>query len=665
MRRALSLCILLLLVAACAAPPAPAAPADAALRQGDALPPLAPIDPAGAPDLAPIARWGVGALRSAALAPDGGTLAVGTELGVILYDMPDLGRRRALLGPPAEALAFTPDSRTLAIAQGDGRVALLDLAADAPPALIAAAPPRRSLLERLLNFPSFGGIAPAIAFSADGAALATMTPAGVVELWDHAAGRRLGRLALEDEYAPALAFAPDGALLIGQTIHDAEGMMRSAQVVRWNPQQGQGVEPLVALDESVGSLAVSADGGMLVVIDARGRALRWSLPDGAPLDPLAAEAGTFAPDGRTVATIGPDDQAQIWDLTTGQLLQTLLPATAGSYASRIAYDGRTLLLLGDDGALLHWDAATGTMRDRRRLAGFLGAIEALAYSPDGKSLALGTERGVLLLDSADGRVIARIDDRSGAADLAYSADGSLLAVRHHSGGVTIWRLPERVLQATLTLPDAWVEATAFAPDGSAVATGVDERNRLILQRAADGAELWAADNAHREKIRAIAFTPDSRTVITTAWDGRIKLWDAQNGQVQADLDARSSSIGMTLVEALAISPDGSRLALMRATQGIDLWDLDRRQRVGSLRGVGIISAIDALAFAPAGDVLAGIGSYTAPLVLWDVATRERLVSLELPGAAQRRLAFAPDGTRLAVSGSDGAVWIFGVAPPPP
>jgi WD40 repeat protein len=251
-----------------------------------------------------------------------------------------------------------------------------------------------------------------------------------------------------------------------------------------------------------------------------------------------------------------------------------------------------------------WDAETG-----HRVATHLGrsgGVLSLVFAPGGQRLVAIQGRELVLWEVAPWHERRLEGPRPLASALAFSDDGARLAAADFED-VTLWDLTGSRPRACWTRQDGAV-SLAVAPGGAVVASG-----------GADGAiRLWDAATGqprgglrgHTAPVLAMTFAPDGTTLASAEFRGAVKFWD-----VEAQTERATLRMGGEEVSALAFAPNG-RILAVAVGRAVQLWDVDTGHRVARLEGHG--GQVKCLAYSPDGRLLAS-GSYDQTVRLWDTA----------------------------------------------
>ena len=289
----------------------------------------------------------------------------------------------------------------------------------------------------------------------------------------------------------------------------------------------------------------------------------------------------------------------------------------------------------------------------------------LAFSPDGKTLALGTwSSTVKLIELSTGKELpAPARHKDWVSSVAFSADGKLLVsaggsefkpARNNSqtsGEVKLWDVAARQELGPLTGHTSKIMSATFSPDSQTLATASADRTVRLWDVATRKERAVLA--GHADAVWCVTLTPDGKTVASASWDRTVKLWDAATGKERGTLKGHEDE-----VLAVAISPDGKTLASGSADWTIRLWDLTTEKERAVLKGHQ--GAVNSLAFSPDGATLA-TGSGDETVRLWDVATAKERATLRGHGSGISAVAYSPDGRALASAGMDDAVRLWELA----
>ncbi len=335
----------------------------------------------------------------------------------------------------------------------------------------------------------------------------------------------------------------------------------------------------------------------------------------------------FSPDGRFLAVLGGGKPVDVLDADTLESVATL-PETAGKGRVAFSPDGRLLALAardtvvlretatwqavsaltGDDGALLRWEMSRDGRAVDRHRAQH---VTSLAFHPEGNTLAVGSVRTTVALWSVEtASIVARLNiSRSAfATDLHYSGDGRFLLGATSGAGIALW--------------------SDVSPDARFVKRpGTDWPEAVSLAFSRDSQRALVGDGQARLRI-----------IDTATLDERILL------APDFGPDPPRIQSGLNRLDTLAWHPDGDRLAGAIPRSSIVVWnapDYSVRTRVYGYRQ----DLPNALYLPELDRVVTGFDS--TAICSWDARTGELVGALQF-GSAIDDLAAHPDGSRIAV-----------------
>ncbi len=605
-----------------------------------------------------------------AASPDGALLVVSDPYGYPLHEEKMIvieaqtGLERAVLQPRGNqfnaAPVFSPDGRRLAVAYL-GQIGVWDVATAV----------------EIQTIPAHGR---GCAFTADGEALIVIDDDGAnknaeIQFWDIRTRARMRSFGLSGSSHSPLAVSADRALVavvidIGMP---ANGPLEQRVEVRELASGRLRFQLPVALLQADGGLAFSPDGALLAV-SAYDRLLVAATASGETLVsiPYSAVDVAFSPDGQVLAAGG--ETLTRWDVRglyglarTPRATLTPLPSPTASVtpspavapaalvltpfapaaalpgairaanaaglvpatrlgqgsAADLAWspDGRTLAVAGSLGVHVY---DSGTLKERQHIQTGT-AMDALAFSPDGKTLAAGGwENGetLQLWDLAGGRRLPDLNGEpyAGALRLRFSRDGrSLLSwCRSEAGSrLVVWNVASG--QAVQKFGVRSQDGFALSPDG-----------RFLLE---DGARIWDVVRGEivytfrdpKSTNVAVDWNADGRLIAIANQHGVLQLWDVTDPfaprlvhTAQFDWKEYAGSTGIANTFRVRFSPNGRYLALAGADNRLRLWDVREAKWLPEETG-----AAGGLSFSPDGRRLAAI-SAAGEIVVWNLAADGRL-----------------------------------------
>ena len=288
------------------------------------------------------------------------------------------------------------------------------------------------------------------------------------------------------------------------------------------------------------------------------------------------------------------------------------------------------------------------------LRGNGGAITAVAFSPDGKLIAMGMDSGTVRLARATTGGEVRTLPGSGARTqaLAFSPDNGRVAVAGNGGTAELWDAAAGTIVAMLRGHSDDVISVAFSRDGHYLATtSKDKTARLWDGRT--GAPL-ALLEGHTHVVRTAAFSPDGTRVVTASADGTARIWETETGKPVVALVGHHRDVygaDLNAVQNARFSPDGARVVTASFDGTARVWDAVTGQSIFTLAGSTPDSyAMDAT-FSPGGKRIVTASSDGTARV-WDAATGVKQAELRGHSSFVTHAAFSPNGLWIVTTSLD-------------
>ena len=665
------------------------------------------------------ARLGKGSINTIQFSPDGTQLAVGTNIGVWLYDV-KTGEEKSLFLGMCQSVAFSPDGRFLANGGGRSKIHLWEIATE-----------REVLLTDLYDS------AATLKFSSDGKTLISLSRLGdTITRSDVETGKGLmrhlksgtlnafgpdalntGVYAITDDKAAIARM--DGKIQIWDiATHEKLSTLRGhtdlslqsldkpsrqptsfRQTFKNSPDKPSRQSTSITFKQSfrnfknrVSALAFSHDGTRLASGSTDKTVRLWDTTKPDEWMTLQKHTGwtnvlAFSPDGKMLASGSTDKTVQLWDTTTGDPLATLTGHINGITALAFSPDSTTLASGSADGTIRFWHAETGTpLTDH--IIGHTQWMKAATFLQDSSTLASVAFNGEITfwdVKTSHKSTVHTAGHRDGFPTLAFSPDGTKLASVGADGRaifeiisghpLSTWRADHLARLTDVSTGrelstlefSGGIKHLTFSPDGKTVAFG--SLGEIHLWHTETGDKLimplvdWEEADIHNmSHVTALAFSSDGATLVSGTDQGKIQTWNVATGKALAVFAKPTAQENLGHISALSFSPDSALLAAGSHSQ-IDLWEVNTGDKLLSVntkhkRGnMDFQSYSEPLVFSQDGTILAN-GLQHGVIQLWDITTGDRITVLDGHTQKVETLVFSPDGTTLVSTAMDGTILLW-------
>lgn len=502
---------------------------------------------AGLPEGA-IGRLGKGGINIMRFSPDGTHLAVGTDVGVWLYDVPD-GKETALFTGHTghvNALAFSHDSKMLAS----------------------------------------GGFSNPI-----------------IQLWDIETGTKLSKLTLTkaSDSINALAFSKDAKTLLS---FDMFG-----EITHWDIETGSKTSNLSRIQSSQESVVFSPENNMLASGHSGGKIHLWNATTGKRQATLTGHARllkrddkdvwalAFSHDGKMLASGSHDKTVKLWNTDNRKNLATFKGHNGWVVSVAFSADG-SILASGDTNKIIKlWDV--NTKQERATLIGHTNAISALTFSPDGKTLASGSYDGTIRFwnqDSGEEISTFTVGHTKWVKTVAFSENGTILTSAFFDGTVDVWSVKtKRELTTFTAAQNENTNGIAFSPDATLLvsqgtngvtlafrphdfgyrSSGAGTRKPIQLWDITTGDHIPGPWQDLDRSVNALAISSDNKILVAgIAHRGDILAWDINTGE-----EMFRFNVDTPFLRKLEFSPNGKLLASSGVHVRTPIWDVATQQEI--------------------------------------------------------------------------------------
>jgi WD40 repeat protein/serine/threonine protein kinase/basic membrane lipoprotein Med (substrate-binding protein (PBP1-ABC) superfamily) len=523
---------------------------------------------------------------------------------------------------------FTPDGNRMIITYTDGLVVLMDTDTE----------------EIIREYGKHQGLVTQVAFHPTNGTFATCSRDHTAIIWDLESGQRL--MTIQDSAQIFNCFFHPVEEMFVTVGNDIKGKI-------WDLKRGTLSTHLLGHSDFISDGEYSIDGSQIITSSLDGTIKVWDAKEAVELATLddhqsRVQSIDLLDDGSLLASVSTDGMIIVWETQSWEPILRIRGHTGNLLGVQFSSDGKFFATSGDDLVIRFWETKDG--EEIYSSSELRSTISSMSFHPtDGRFAAASLDGRVHTWDLGPGSEYPVIPISGGAGRVAFSQDGSLLAIPLlEPGGILVWDLINN-REGFLIDGQTPCFDVSFSPNGD-----------LLVFTDADGrVHGWSVErevgvfsvDEHDGSVREVVFSQDGARFFLAGEDFTVSSWDAESGTLIKKMNMGSS------VRTISMNETGAKLAV--GTEAglihfVDLKDSKIEEDYWSLK-----ASVNGLDYSPDGKFLASI-SQDGILTIWDMESEEILLSRQVLGGPATDLLFTEDSSHLVLIDQNGSILILEV-----
>ncbi len=526
--------------------------------------------------------------------------------------------------------------------------------------------------EELATLSDHGNIVNSCGFSPDGEKIITGSRDNALKLWNSETGRKIASLSGHTGSVNTCAFSSDGKRIVSASFD------RTLKI--WNAENGRELFTLKGHNCSVIACAFSPYGTRILSEDSQKTIILWDAENGHKIATLqVGYAGyenrprlkyiplvhAFSSDNRHLIFARDFDKSlELRDAKSGKMIATLIGHPDDVYTCAFSPDSKKIVS-GSNGLnnnLKLWDTKTG--EEIATLSGHNCFVNCCAFSPDGRCIVSASDDKTLKIWDAESReeLSLPVCHTNIVNSCAFSPDGRRIVSSSDDKTLKLWDAGTGEELSTLTGHPDVVQACAFSPDGRRIFSGGRSQFHLDPNDIKNVTKLWDTETEIDIKtfesfhgyLRACAFSPDGKYIVSAGNTMDLNLWDAEAGYETDILSGHGH-----LVNGCIFSPDGSYVVSASNDRSLKIWLTETIKELHTLTGHPDV--VNSCAISPDGKkIVSGSNGFNNNLKLWNTKSGEELSTLEGHTDDVNACTFSPDSKHIISASRDKTLKLWDV-----
>lgn len=293
-----------------------------------------------------------------------------------------------------------------------------------------------------------------------------------------------------------------------------------------------------------------------------------------------------------------------------------------------------------------WDVSKGTLLNNKATQS--QPVFYIALSPDQNALASVEGTNVFVRELSDANPIPFQDDVYSAGDVAFSPDGTTIAVGLFDGSARLWPVTDQGSRRSFDISkDWWVSSVVFSPDGNILSFGAVDK--IEVRQTSAGSLINTISPGTTRYINKLAFSPGGEYLASANFADVIKLFEVSTWRTVKTYSGTT----------LAFSPDGKLLAGGSLDKEVQVWEIASGETLLSLQDLP--DEVHSVAFSPDAKLLVA-GCADGTIHFWDVLDGTLLKTWKAHSYGIEDLIFKSDDALLITASHDGTIRFWGIKP---